>query len=690
MNFEDDYSHIRTIETFDFNWFRKIPLAKRGPGNPRSRRGIKYKNILSAFDIETTRIKEIEQAVMYVWQWCFYVDPDTWVVVIGRTWQDFLYFCDRICGAIIGDKVRLLVFDHNLSYEFQFLRGIYKFSPDDVFALKSRKILKCVMYDKLEFRCSYLQTNMSLDSFTSKYKVQHSKLTGALDYSKRRYWYTKLKPDELPYIINDVVGLCEAIAAEMESDGDNLYTLPLTSTGYVRRDAKKAMKKVGRAVVADILPDYEIYQVLREAFRGGNTHANRYYAGMEVTGTIRSADRSSSYPAVQCCNNYPMTRFFKVRESDLNFDNVIRLITKRHRAVLTQLQFWGVTLKNPYWGCPYIPLSKCRNIARPVLDNGRILSAEYLEISVTDIDLQIIMSEYKFDKVQPLSIYHAKYGRLPYPLINCTINYYKAKTELKGVKGQELYYMKSKNKLNSIYGMMAQDPVKPEILFNADNSDDFTISQDKTGEELLSDYNDHAFLAYQWGVWVTAWARYRLEQGIQLAEQNHGFIYCDTDSVKYVGDVDFSGYNAERIKECKQVGAYAVDPSGKAHYMGVFEQESDMTAFKTLGAKKYVYLDTQGELHLTVAGVGKKKGAAELKKHGGIKAFKEGFVFTDAGGIEAVYNDEPEMCEYQTEDGETIPITANVSLRPSTYQLGITGDYSRLLHASHIDSPLNI
>ena len=45
MNFEDDYSHIRTIETFDFNWFRKIPLAKRGPGNPRSRRGIKYKNI---------------------------------------------------------------------------------------------------------------------------------------------------------------------------------------------------------------------------------------------------------------------------------------------------------------------------------------------------------------------------------------------------------------------------------------------------------------------------------------------------------------------------------------------------------------------------------------------------------------------------------------------------------------------
>ena len=38
---------------------------------------------------------------------------------------------------------------------------------------------------------------------------------------------------------------------------------------------------------------------------------------------------------------------------------------------------------------------------------------------------------------------------------------------------------------------------------------------------------------YAWGVWCTAWARYLLEQGIIIAGPED-FIYCDTDSVKYV------------------------------------------------------------------------------------------------------------------------------------------------------------
>ena len=116
------------------------------------------------------------------------------------------------------------------------------------------------------------------------------------------------------------------------------------------------------------------------------------------------------------------------------------------------------------------------------------------------------------------------------------------------------------------------------------------------------------------------------------------------------------------------------------HYMGVFEPEDDYSEFCTLGAKKYVGR-VHGKLECTIAGVNKKLGADELEKAGGITAFKEGFIFTSAGGLEAIYNDAPEIQEY-TVDGHDLQITSNVTLRPSTYTLGVTGEYEKLLKLS--------
>jgi hypothetical protein len=113
--------------------------------------------------------------------------------------------------------------------------------------------------------------------------------------------------------------------------------------------------------------------------------------------------------------------------------------------------------------------------------------------------------------------------------------------------------------------------------------------------------------------------------------------------------------------------------------MGVMEQENDMRQFATLGAKKYVYTDNAGKIHCTIAGVGKRAGAKQLEAAGGIKAFKTGFLFTgEAGGLEAVYNDTPEIKSVKVE-GHTLPITANVCLRPSTYRLGVSQDFENLL-----------
>lgn len=652
---------------------RHYGIQKRNRGNPAGSARVKYKDVVLAFDIETTRLENIEQSFMWVWMLQVGLD----VTVVGRTWEQFTALIDLFCQQCDGPNVKFVCYVHNLSYEFQFLRGIYDFQPKEVFCTDRRKILKCDIKN-IEFRCSYLHTNMSLGLYTDKMDVAHKKLVGELDYKKIRWPYTPIdEKTELPYCLNDVRGLVEAIYTEMCHDGDNLYTIPLTSTGYVRRDVKNALRAANDRTASRIAPTFAVYEELREAFRGGNAHANRRFSA-RVQENVKSEDRSSSYPDVLCNCEYPMTEFLP--EENVDADRLAELMETRHKALLFRCALWDVELIEDC-GCPYLAIDKCRNIdyGEDVAaeywkhkDNGRILNAAYLETTLTDVDFRIILKQYTFSAVDIWDCYSARYGKLPQPIIETNIAYYKAKTELKGVEGKEVLYNKAKNKLNSIYGMMAQNPVRENIQFV---NGEFIPAPDQNRPAEYAKAVKNSFVAYQWGVWCTAWARYRLQEGIDLAGE--GYIYCDTDSVKYIGDVDFSEYNKERIRESKNSGACAVDPNGVMHYMGVYERDGEYTKFCTMGAKKYCY-EIAGKLHATISGVSKKDGGKELEAAGGISAFKEGFVFRDAGGTESVYNDNTNM-EYLMPNGEYLYIGPNVVIRDSTYTLGLAGEYSRLL-----------
>ena len=655
---------IFNVDTFDYVAVEQTPCQVRRRGNQGRRHNEKkYKDIIAAFDIETTNDDESRQAFMYVWQ--AQLNDQT---VMGRTWEEFRTFLGRLAERLKENEY-ILFFVHNLSFEFQFLRGIYSFSQEEVFAMEPRKVLKCEMMDHFEFRCSYLQTNMSLAEFTHKMGVSDEKLSGDdFDYSKARYPWTELTDEEIHYCVNDVKGLVQAMEKQMELEEDSLYTLPFTSTGYVRRDCRAAMRHFNWYDLKMMLPDYHVFCMLRNAFRGGNTHASRYMSGLIIK-NVKSYDRSSSYPDVMINRMFPMGPWMKDENVDMNW--VLRRIYRHHRACLMNVKLFNVRLTDPMWGSPYLAKAKCRNVQRADIDNGRILSADYLETTITDVDFKIIMEEYTFDYMEVTDFYHARYGKLPLQLRNCILQYYNDKTSLKGIPEQELYYMKQKNKLNSIYGMSVQSPVKQTIDF----LNDF-VERNEDEEELLEKANSHAFQSYAWGVWTTAWARYELEEAIKLA--GDGFIYCDTDSVKYVGDADFSSLNERLKRRSKENGAYATDPKGKVHYLGVWEYEGEYKTFKTLGAKKYVYTDEENKVHVTIAGVNKKKGAEELAARGGVTAFRPGFVFREAGGLESVYNDEPEISELIRE-GKSIPITSNVYMCDSEYTVGITADYMRIL-----------
>lgn len=666
---------VYTVEDFPFDVISDFKIIKRRRGNPGTRKtNYRYLDVITAFDIETTNDLEAQQAYMYIWQ--YQIGAYT---VIGRTWEEWLRFLALFMEQLPSD-VKVVIFVHNLSFEFQFLRGVYHFEPEEVFAIEPRKVLKCEMFDTFEYRCSYLLTNMSLDQFTKKMGVKNVKLSGDdFDYKKTRYPWTELTDQELQYCINDVKGLVQALRIQMDVDGDNLYSLPLTSTGYVRRDVKKAMRSYNNQDLKNQLPDYEVFKLLREAFRGGNTHANRYYTD-QIIPDVTSYDRVSSYPDVQLNHRFPLSHWLREDPDRLDLDWVLRRMDKHKRACLMRVAISDIHLADPMWGCPYLARGKCRNVKNPDLDNGRILSAEYLETTLTDIDLRILLDEYSFEDITFIDFYHARYGLLPKQL-RCTVQkYFEDKTKLKGVEGQEIYYMKVKNKLNSIYGMSVQSPVKQSIDF----IDDFIERQDPE-QELLEESNRKAFQNYAWGVWTTAWARMELEKAIKLC--GNQFVYCDTDSVKYIGEVDFSGYNSDHMELSRKNGAVAVDPAGREHYLGVYELDGVYKNFVTMGAKKYAYEYSDGSIGITVAGVNKSKGAVELKNAGGLKRFKEGFVFRDGGGTESLYNDiafEPDKLQKLVREGKEIPLTSNVMIRDSEYTLGVTGEYRRLLERCEI------
>lgn len=645
-----------------------IADAPELPKGRRQRGRLPYLDIVAAFDIETTSVKELKRSFMYIWQ--LQIEDTT---IIGRQWYD-LQNCFRRINDILEERgCMLVIYVHNLSFEFMFLKSWIKI--ENLRAMDTRKVLSFES-DHLEFRCSFMHSNMSLRKYLQSMDVESQKTE--LDYDVRRYPDTVLTDKELEYCVNDVRGLVQALRKEMQRDKDDLYTIPLTSTGYIRRPARKSLYGYNR-YIKDMLPGLDCLVLQKEEFRGGNTHGHRMQAQKILVYDPDSEDPaehyplfgediSSSYPAQLLRNRYPGA-FYK---RDLKH---FAIALKYKKAFLARVRLYHVTLKNPLWGCPYLAEAKCRNIVfrsdiqkfRQV-DNGRILTCEYLETTINEIDFMIIDSEYDFD-IEVVEFWTARKSYLPDNFRALIMDEYKAKTALKHV--DDYLYGKWKNRFNSLYGMMVTNPIKPELKLD----DDMNIVEDyqKTPADLVDEYLNSGWLPYQWGIYCTAYARLQLEEGLRCIPPE-AFIYADTDSIKFVGDYRA---NFDRLNEKYRIEEYsALDRNGKRHYIGIFEEDAVYSKFIHMGAKKYAYEDMDGKLHITISGVQKKEGAKELGK---IENFKPGFTFKDAAGTEAVYWDDITP-EWKTVDGHRCLFASGIYIQDSTYTLGEGIDYNKMIN----------
>lgn len=199
---------------------------------------LSYYNEPLAFDIETSSFKvhsngqELKVGIMYIWTLAIKE-----VIIQGRTWEEFVKVLEFLAEWYNTHDNRLIIYVHNLGYEFQFMHKWLEF--EEVFSLKERQPVKALTKMGIEFRCSYKLSGYSLENL-AKNLVNHDikKLKGDLDYEKLRHKSTPLSEEEAQYTINDVL-IIIAYIEEYIGRVKYIYNIPATKTGEVRRHTRK-------------------------------------------------------------------------------------------------------------------------------------------------------------------------------------------------------------------------------------------------------------------------------------------------------------------------------------------------------------------------------------------------------------------------------------------------------------------
>ena len=583
---------------------------------------ITYLNIESGFDIETTSttVNGEKVAFMYVWQIGIGYGND---VFYGRTWGELVELLHDLSLSLeLDESKRLVIYVHNLAYEFQFMRKFFDWV--DVFAISDRKPIRALSTLGIEFRCSLILSGYSLEN-TAKNLQTHTikKLMGDLDYDLIRTSETPLTDDEINYCTNDIQIVNAYINEQITHSGD-INEIPMTNTGRVRKyvknrcftDKGKSRKKSKgtvmkyKKIMSDLTLDAETYQMLKAGFMGGFTHANALYTG-EVLENVSSIDFTSSYPSVMIAEKFPMSRF---KDSGAISMNDLHDLMNNERAVIFTAKFENITATIDHEN--YLSESKCHNLKNAIINNGRVVEAESFFAVMTETDYMIMRQCYDFE----LTIIKSKWAYkdyLPKAIISSILELYQGKTELKDVIGKEVEYLLSKGMLNSVYGMAVTDIVKEQTKYT--ETDEWIVEQPDLDHDLEKYNQSHnRFLYYPWGVWVTAYARRNLWTGIIAVGDD--YVYSDTDSLKVLNYTDHLEYIKKFddniiLKMQNTCKRYDLDENllspktveGVTKMLGVWDYEGTYSRFKTLGAKRYL-VENNNRLALTVAGLSKSNG----------------------------------------------------------------------------------
>lgn len=665
---------------------------------------VTYINIESALDIETTSTMVKGEKMAYMYAWAFGIKDENHMVY-GREWSQFVQLMTHVSKHFnLGKDRRLVVYVQNLGFEFQHMRKY--FGWEKVFSAKDRKPIIAISKIGIEFRDSYVLSSRSLESMAenlANHKIE--KLVGHLDYSRVRHQNTKLTEREVQYLMNDVLIVLYYINEQIEYYSD-ISKVPLTNTQRVRRYVRdgcyythKSHKKSNsgkyiryRNIMKTLQLSEEVYDMSKRAFMGGYVHASPNNTDKVFT-DVESWDLISSYPAVMVTEKFPMSSGTKTElTEDKNFDYY-----RKRFCLLFDVRFTGLVSKNNYEN--YLSESKAMRITKPIINNGRVFSAEEYVTTMTDVDFNIVEQCYTWETMQVANVYRFERGYLPKDLIKSIISLYNKKTKLKGMAGRELDYVINKEMLNSVFGMMVTDVVKTSPVYEDEEDSWETEQADATTQ--IERYNNQAnrFLFYPWGVWVTAYARRNVWYAITYLGKD--YLYSDTDAVKYRNPKEhtkfFTQYNNMIEKKLQRMCDTLImdiedfrpkNEKGEAKLIGTWEQDGEYSKFKTLGAKQYLVEHKAGGLGMTLAGLDKQKGIAYLQEISAtteemFERFDAGFTIpaNKSGKISHTYIDDPKSAYITDYQGNTALVNtlSGIYLEDSEFTLSSTRKYLSLV-----------
>ncbi len=611
-------------------------------------------------------------------------------VIYGRTLEELKTAIDFFISL---KPVNFIIWSHNLSYEFMYLLNLYDIK--EVFARKAHKIMYC-RYENIEFRCSYMLTRLSVKSWGKN--VGLNKLSGDdFDYSVIRTPNTKLTAKQLRYCEHDVLVVLLGLRKYRDKYG-HLFSIPLTQTGEVRRDIKNIYKnniRYHKLMTSLLPPDYDFYYFLLLIFMGGYVHASYFYSG-KLQKSVRSKDLTSAYPAEMALSKFPVTPWQKIKPNESNY----RKYNNEKHSLIMRVTLYTVDAKGFNTYIPYSKVINPKKADNIVVDNGRVMKADKLEICLTNLDLDVIEMMYTIEKIEFTELFMSLNDYLDFDLVKYTLERYKGKNTLKNVEGMEDLYMADKQKLNCIFGMMVTKLIEHDIYFNRDAEDSrkkwTCVIPDK--DELNAKLDElrnkpyKNFLSYSQGIFITAKVRKLICTIISKIDEF--VVYSDTDSIKYTDSscdsifAEYNKYNEERIYRVSKERGIPIDYfmpkdiKGNVHILGNFESDegTPYIEFKTLGAKRYAYRDNNGELHITISGVNKEYGVKALED---TDDFREGLVFDYDECRKAMLTYLYNMPEITWNKGEYDEYTSHqkfgIHMQNARYDISLSRDYRTLL-----------
>ena len=401
-------------------------------------------------DTETSKSRDRQDNYIVLWTLTIRVFSRNLVTLYGQKPSDCAECLKRIQDNLRGEQSFFYI--HNLSYDWVFLRKfLFARFGDPVYQLNTKPHFPIyIEFDNgIILRDSLILAQRTLEKWADDLDVEHKKEVGTFDYDQIRDQNGHFTALELHYAEHDTLAGAECIDKMKETLNKQIFSMPWTATGIVREGVRKiGQKNNGHKYFLRNALTLPQLMMAKKVYHGGYTHGNRAFYSFTVKaeeyGLITCYDFASSYPFVMLSERYPAEKFAEMENCSIDM-----ILNDTENAYMFKLIGIGVKLKDYRYPMPALQYSKTIKCINPVLDNGRILESDYVEIYLNEVDLAVIADQYEFKKHICTEVLAAYKDYLPRWLTDYIYQLFENKTRLKG--GDAVLYAISKSMLNSVY-----------------------------------------------------------------------------------------------------------------------------------------------------------------------------------------------------------------------------------------------